>query len=72
MKRLIIQQKPFSRELDALIAANKLLEDDYEKFERELLRNITAGDVIPGLGGIRKTRLKSASKGKAVASEWTT
>lgn len=64
MKRLIIQQKFFSKELDALINANKLLIEDYENFEQELLQNLIAGDPIPGLAGIRKTRLKSATKGK--------
>jgi len=38
MERLFVQQKPFSRALDALIDANKLLESDYEDFERELLK----------------------------------
>jgi hypothetical protein len=64
MKRLIIQQKPFSRELDKLIASDKLLKSDYDNFEWELSQNPQIGEVIPGLGGIRKTRLKSASKGK--------
>lgn len=64
MKRLIIQQKPFSRELDSLIITGKLLTVDYENFEWDLIQNPQIGDVIPGLGGIRKTRLKSASKGK--------
>jgi hypothetical protein len=30
-----------------------------------LAENPEQGDVIPGAGGIRKTRLKSASKGKS-------
>jgi hypothetical protein len=64
MKRLIIQQKPFSRELDELITSGKLLKSDYEDFEWNLLQNPQNGDVIPGLGGIRKTRLKSSGKGK--------
>ena len=64
MKRLIIQQKLFSRELDSLIADKKLLTSDYEDFEKDLLRNSKMSEVIPGLGGIRKTRLKSANKGK--------
>lgn len=64
MKRLIVQQKMFSRELDALINSNKILESDYDDFERELLQNTKIGTVIPGLEGIRKTCLKSASKGK--------
>lgn len=61
---MIVQQKPFSLELDDLIAAKKLLQKDYEDFELELLKNPQIGTVIPGLGGIRKARLKSASKGK--------
>jgi hypothetical protein len=64
MKRLIIQQKPFSRELDDLIDAGKLLKSDYDNFEWDLMQNTQVGEVIPGLGGIRKTRLKSANKGK--------
>lgn len=64
MKRLIIQQKPFSRELDDLTDAGKLLQSDYEDFEWNLLKNPQVGDVISGLGGIRKTRLKAANKGK--------
>lgn len=65
MKRLIIQQKPFSRELDELISSGKLLKSDYEDFEWDLSQNPQEGDVIPGLGGIRKTRLKSSSRGKS-------
>lgn len=64
MKRLIIQLKNFSRDLDDLIKTKKLLQKDYDDFENELMHNTEKGDVIPGLGGIRKTRLKSASKGK--------
>lgn len=64
MKRLLIQQKPFSRNLDELISVNKLSQEDYENFERDLLRDPKIGDVIPGLEGIRKIRLKSSQKGK--------
>jgi hypothetical protein len=65
MKRIFVQQKPFSRELDSLINAKKLLKSDYEDLESELLKNPKMGTVIPGLEGIRKTRLKSATKGKS-------
>lgn len=41
MKRLIIQQKSFSRELDELIASGKLLKSDYEDFERKRLNNMS-------------------------------
>lgn len=64
MRRLIIQQKPFTNEFDALINAKKLLLKDYEDFEKELLRDPKIGEPIPGLAGIRKIRLKSAAKGK--------
>lgn len=64
MKRLIVQQKPFTREYDALINSKKLLQEDYDNFEKELLQNLDMGEIIPGLGGIRKTRLKSSTKGK--------
>lgn len=37
---------------------------DYEDFESNLVRNPQEGDVIPGLSGIRKTRLKAAYRGK--------
>ena len=64
MKRLIIQQTLFSRELDDLISSGKLLVSDYEDFEWDLLQNPKSGDVIKKLGGIRKIRLKSSGKGK--------
>jgi hypothetical protein len=65
MKRLVIQQKPFSRELDHLIDMGKLLKSDYDNFEWNLVQNPQMGEVIPGLGGIRKTRLKAVNKGKS-------
>lgn len=37
---------------------------DYEDFECNLVKNPQEGDVIPGLSGIRKTRLKAAYRGK--------
>jgi hypothetical protein len=64
MKRLIIQQKSFSRKLDELIISGKLFKSDYDDFEWDLVQNPKTGEVIPGLASIRKTRLKSSSKGK--------
>jgi hypothetical protein len=64
MERTIIQLPPFSRYLDELIAQGKLSELDFEKFESWLIKNPQSGDVIPGLFGLRKTRLKAANKGK--------
>lgn len=64
MKRVVIQAHAFSRELDQLIDSGKLLRKDFEDFERDLIEDPQSGDVIPGLNGIRKTRLKSSTKGK--------
>lgn len=64
MKRLVIQIRKFSAELDKLIAENKLSEEDFRKFEEQLVCRPKAGDVIQGTGGLRKIRLGSSSKGK--------
>jgi len=64
MKRLVVQTKIFSEDLDALIAENKLLVNDYEELEKLLSKNPEQGDLIQGSGGVRKIRLKSSSKGK--------
>jgi hypothetical protein len=64
MERLVIQMPLFSKELDQLISDNKLLVEDYQDFEWRLVKNPLEGDVITGLSGIRKTRLKAANKGK--------
>lgn len=64
MERTIIQLPPFSRYLDALIAERKLSKEDFEDFENFLIKNPQIGDVIPGLAGLRKIRLKAANKGK--------
>ena len=64
MKRLIIQTKTFSDDLDALIAENKLVASDYEELEKLLSVQPNLGALIPGTSGLRKFRLKSSSKGK--------
>ncbi len=40
------------------------MHEDYDEFTEELAKNPEIGDVIPGTSGVRKVRLKSASKGK--------
>lgn len=43
----------------------KLLDDDsYRLLQIELVQRPTAGDVIPGTGGLRKIRWQAAGKGK--------
>ena len=64
MKRLIIQTKIFSEDVDGLIAGNKLLVADCEELEKLLTDNPESGALIRGTGGLRKIRLKSSSKGK--------
>lgn len=41
-----------------------MLQEDFDSFTRQLAEHPKTGDVIPGTGGVRKTRLKSASRGK--------
>jgi mRNA-degrading endonuclease RelE of RelBE toxin-antitoxin system len=64
MKRVVVQTKLFSDELDTLVDEKKLLEMDYQELEGLLLDHPEFGDLIKGTGGIRKTRLKSSTKGK--------
>jgi len=65
MERTIIQLPPFSRYLDELIAKGKLSKSDFEDFEWELIKDPQKGDVIPGLLGLRKARLKAMHTGKS-------
>lgn len=65
MKRTIVQTSKFSAVLDYLIDSRKISEKDYEAFEKSLLEDVEQGDLIQGTGGLRKTRLKSSSKGKS-------
>ncbi len=39
MEKTFIQLPPFSRYLDELIDQGKILENDFEDFEQELLKN---------------------------------
>lgn len=64
MEREIIPTTHFSKIRDRLLKKRQLLLEDYDEFKEELAKNPELGDVIPGTGGVRKTRLKSASKGK--------
>lgn len=49
----------------ALDISPKDLMPDFETFEWKLIKNPQEGDVIPGLLGLRKTRLKAMNKGKS-------
>lgn len=65
MKRRLIQTTDFEDAVASLIAKRKLKSDDFEDFKKNLAENPEQGDVIVGTGGIRKARLKSATKGKS-------
>jgi hypothetical protein len=62
--RKIIEARLFSKALDALLKRKQLIKNDYDDLKKELVINPERGDLIPGTGGVRKIRMKSASKGK--------
>jgi len=64
MKRTVVQTEIFTRILDNLIEKRKLLQKDFDDLERLLVENPQSGEVIPGLSGLRKIRLKSTYSGK--------
>lgn len=64
MKRDIAQTRNFAKMIDDLIRERKLLPEDLEAFKKRLVQNPEEGDLISGTGGVRKARLKSATKGK--------
>lgn len=65
MKCQLIQTKNFEETVEDLIARRKLKKEDFEDFKKSLVENPGQGDRISGTGGIRKIRLKSATKGKS-------
>lgn len=65
MNREIIETKNFTKTISSLLKKRQLLNEDYADFKRELAEHPDSGDIVPGTGGIRKARLKSASRGKS-------
>lgn len=65
MKRVFVYTSIFAKIYDSLVANRKLSPNDFENLEQSLLDNPQLGDVIPGMDGLRKVRLKSMSKGKS-------
>ncbi len=57
--------RQFSKDVDSLIESRALLEKDFNNFKKVLSENPELGPPIVGTGGVRKTRLKSATKGKS-------
>ncbi len=64
MKIKLTQLKNFAKDVDHLIKKKALLDEDFGAFKKMLSENPESGNLIQGTGGIRKIRLKSATKGK--------
>ena len=60
----ITETNEFKKDIVHYIHKRRLLADDLIDFKRSLALNPTVGDLIPGTGGVRKIRLKSAGVGK--------
>lgn len=64
MEREIYHTTLFNRLISSLLKKRQILQEDFNDFKEELAKNPDIGDVIPGTSGVRKARLKSASRGK--------
>ncbi len=62
---MFIYTSIFAKIYDSLVSERKLLHDDFETLEQDLLKDPWRGDVIPGMDGLRKIRLKSVGRGKS-------
>lgn len=66
MKKIeIVQTSSFDKKVKELLRTYKLKLEDFETFKRTIAENPETGDMVQGTGGLRKARLKSASKGKS-------
>jgi hypothetical protein len=54
-----IEHPVFTRRIEELVGL-----EQYRQFQRFLAQNPEAGDVIPGMGGLRKVRLALPGHGK--------
>lgn len=57
---IFIESPVFSADLLELLS-----DDEYSAFQRYLIANPDAGDVIQGTGGLRKVRWAAGGKGKS-------
>lgn len=64
IKRQVVETRSFSRQITQLLHSRSLLQSDYDAFKKELAEDPENAPTLPGTGGVRKIRLKSASKGK--------
>jgi hypothetical protein len=54
-----VESPTFTEQINALIT-----DAEYRAFQQKLAANPDAGDVMPGLGGLRKVRMAAKGKGK--------
>jgi len=54
-----IESPTFTKQITSLLA-----DTEYAEFQQMPAANPAAGDVIPGLGGLRKVRMAAKGKGK--------
>lgn len=54
-----IEHPVFTRQITALLS-----DDEYKALQAELAANPRKGDVIPGMGGLRKVRMALPGRGK--------
>lgn len=62
--RKVTQLTVFADKLADFIRTRKVLQKDFDDFKRIIAEHPEIGAIIQGTGGVRKTRLKSASGGK--------
>lgn len=63
-ERNVIEITSFSRKIDQFLEERKVLKEDFDDLKKSLAKDPEQGALITGTGGVRKTRLKSATKGK--------
>lgn len=56
---IFIETSVFTRQVKALLG-----DDEYLRFQQQLVEDPNAGDVIPDTGGLRKVRVAAKGKGK--------
>ena len=54
-----IEHPTFTKQIKELLS-----DDEYASFQKDLAAFPESGDVIPGLGGLRKVRMAAKGKGK--------
>lgn len=64
MQRMFVHTEIFTKIFDKLVEEDRLLQEDFNDFENELLKDPKKGTVIPKMDGLRKIRIKSSTGGK--------